>query len=101
MTSFSINSNTATQVLVFSTNPDLTGILADVPPFIPGHKPLTNNVAGVNRNMVNSDRRGLLGYIFPYFNMNSTDEIRLYLGPRPTPVGEFFVVGPYVNQLVP
>ncbi|UVM51677.1 hypothetical protein LOY38_06440 [Pseudomonas sp. B21-015] len=101
MTNLSENSNAATQVLVFSTDADPLRVLADVPPFIPGYKSLANNVVGVNRNMVNSDRRGLLGYIFPYFNMDSTDEIRLYLGSRPTPVGELFFVGQYVNQLVP
>ncbi|EJM10052.1 hypothetical protein PMI21_05357 [Pseudomonas sp. GM18] len=105
MTNLSENSNAATQVLVFSTDPNLmgvlTGVLTDVPPLIPGGKSLANNVTGVNRNMVNSDRRGLLGYIFPYFNMASTDEIRLYLGPRPTPVGGLFSVGQYVDQLVP
>ncbi|MHC8349095.1 Ig-like domain-containing protein [Pseudomonas sp. RT4P38] len=101
MNSLSGNSNAATQMLVFSTDADPLRVLADVPPFIPGYKSLANNVSGVNRNMVNSDRRGLLGYIFPYSNMDSTDEVRLYLGPRPTPVGEFFLVGKYVDQLVP
>ena len=101
MTSFTVNSNAATQVLVFSTDPDPMRVLADVPPYIPGYKSLTNNVAGVNRNMVNSHRLGLLVYILPYLNMNSTDEIQLLIGPRPTPVGEIFVVGLYVDKPVP
>ncbi|MHC8337816.1 Ig-like domain-containing protein [Pseudomonas sp. HLT2-19-2] len=100
MNSLSGNSNAATQMLVFSTDADPLRVMTNSPPFISGYKPLPNNVAGVNRNMVNSDRSGLLGYILPYPDMDGTDRARIYLGPRPTLVAEFDI-GPYVNQLVP
>lgn len=100
MTLLSANTNALTQALVFSTDIDPLRVLADSPPFISGYKPLPNDVAGVNRNMVNSDRRGLLGYILPYFNMSSTDRARVYIGTSPAPVANV-EIGPYVNQLVP
>ncbi|WP_460927167.1 hypothetical protein [Pseudomonas sp. MC6] len=101
MNDLSTNSNNLTQVLIFSTDPDPVRILTDYPPFIPGYKSLSGDIAGVNRNMVNSDRRGLLGYVFPYLNMDSTDQLRVYLGTRPTLVAGPFPVGAYINQLVP
>lgn len=97
----SLSESVSTQTLAFSTDAEPMGVLANVPPFIPGYKSLPDNVAGVNRNMVKGDQDGLLGYIFPYLNMESTDEIRVYLGTRIAPVVEFFLVGEYVNQLVP
>lgn len=103
MNSLTQNSNTATQTLLFSTDENPMRVLAQYPPFISGYKNLPGNVAGVNRNMVNSDRRGLLGYIFPYLNMDPTDRVRLYLeqNSRPVPVGESFEVGAYINQPIP
>lgn len=101
MNDLSTNTNNLTQVLIFSTDPDPIRTLADYPPFIPGYKSLSGGVAGVNRNMLNSSRQGLLGFIFPYPNMDSTDQVRFYLGPRPTLVAGPFPIGAYVNQLVP
>ncbi|MFJ4248591.1 hypothetical protein [Pseudomonas sp. NPDC089741] len=103
MTELSKNANAATQLLVFSSDPNPLRVLAQYPPFIVGYKSLPSNVAGINRNMVNSDRRGLLGYIFPYMNMEATDKIRLFLkeDARPIPLGDIFAVGDYVNQPVP
>ena len=101
MNSLTVNNNASTQMLVFSTDADPMRLLADFPPFVPGYKSLPDNIAGVNRSMVSSDRRGLLGYVLPYLNMESTDQCRVYLGPRPTLVAGPFEVGAYVNQLVP
>ncbi|MCU1749579.1 hypothetical protein [Pseudomonas sp. 6D_7.1_Bac1] len=100
MTSLSANANSSKQTLIFSTDSSGTGVLAVSPPLLLGGKPLPNNAVGANRNMVNSDRRGLLFYIFPYLNMSGTDHINVYLGTRPTPVASFNV-DVYVDQLVP
>lgn len=101
MVSLSSNTNASTQQLVFSTDHDPLRIMADVPPFIPGAKALANNVYGVNRNMVNSDRRGLLGYFFPYSDMDSLDFIQLLIGTPPRPVGAPISVGSNVDKPVP
>ena len=100
MTNLFSHTNTSAQTLLFSTDAGANGVLAVSPPFLPGYKSLPNVVAGANRQMVNSDRRGLLFYIFPYLNMSGTDRINAYLGSRSAPVTSFDV-GPYVNQLVP
>ncbi|WP_248739265.1 hypothetical protein [Pseudomonas sp. MWU12-2029] len=101
MVSLSSNTNASTQTLVFSTDPNPLGTMADVPPFIPGAKALANNVYGVNRNMVNSDRRGLLGYFLPYPAMDSLDSIQLRIGTPPRPVGAPIPVGLNVDKPVP
>ncbi|WP_426234471.1 hypothetical protein [Pseudomonas sp. TWP3-2] len=93
--------NGSTQVLVFSTEQDSLRVLADSPPLIPGAKLLPDGTFGVNRNMAQSDRRGLLGYILPYPKMDATDQCRVYLGSRPTLVSGPFPVGQYLNQLTP
>lgn len=101
MVSLSSNTNASTQTLVFSTDPNPLSTMADVPPFIPGAKALANNVYGVNRNMVNSDRRGLLGYFLPYPGMDSLDSIQLLIGTPPRPVGAPIPVGLNVDKPVP
>jgi hypothetical protein len=101
MVSLSSNTNASTQTLVFSTDRNLSRILANAPPFIPGAKALANNVYGVNRNMVNSDRRGLLGYFLPYPNMDSLDSIQLFIGTPPRPVGAPIPVELNVDKPVP
>jgi len=101
MNDLSTNTNNATQTLIFSTDANQARVLTDYPPLIPGYKSLPEYVSGVNRNMVNSDRRGLLGYILPYLGMESSDQYRVYLGSRPTLVAGPFPIGNYLNQLVP
>lgn len=100
MTNLCTPTSTLYQTLMFSTDTDPMRVLAVSPPFLPGYKPLPDGVAGANRHMVNSDRLGLLFYIFPYLNMSATDRINVYFSSRPTPVASLDV-GLYKDQLVP
>lgn len=46
---------------------------------------------GVNVAMADSDLSGVLAWIFPYPNMNISDEIYVHLAPHSLPVAEITV----------
>ncbi|WP_166222543.1 hypothetical protein [Pseudomonas atagonensis] len=90
--------STPNTVVVFPPDRSGIGVLAVPPPYPVGYKFQPDGSLGVNINMVNGDRDGLLIYILAYVNMAIGDYIKVFIETKNVPVVEFPVTDAHFDS---